>query len=143
MPCSALQIINLNAIDQVDEGGENAQSQYSEVTNVTHRDPLVLNDGVDCESLLWVGLEAALDEIFGVLAHIFPLWVGKLVLARPVGMSFVQLYHACINDAVAFSFKDNISNEHNCHFELDLPNPLFHSWRNGQSVVWIEGRKPA
>ena len=49
---------------------------------MTYRDPLVLNDVVNGESVLWICFEHPPNEIFGVRRDVGPFWLGKLVLAR-------------------------------------------------------------
>ena len=48
----------------------------------TYRDPFILDDVGNCESLLWIGFEHPPNEIFGVLRDVGPFRLGKLVLAR-------------------------------------------------------------
>ena len=48
----------------------------------THRDPFVLNDIVNGESILWICFEHPPNEFFGVRRDVGPFGLGKLVLAR-------------------------------------------------------------
>ena len=47
-----------------------------------HRDPFVLNDIVNGESILWIRFEHPPNEFFGVRRDVGPFGLGKLILAR-------------------------------------------------------------
>ena len=48
----------------------------------TYSDPLILDDVIDGEPLVRVCLQHAPDEILGILRHVLPLGIWKLVLEK-------------------------------------------------------------
>lgn len=58
----------------------------------SYRNPLMLDDLINGQSLLGVGFEEASDQVLGVLRHVLPLWIGKLVLAGADALLHTRRY---------------------------------------------------
>ena len=48
----------------------------------THRNPFCLDHLVNGQPLLGVGLEAATDQLLGLVRHVRPKWFGEVELAE-------------------------------------------------------------
>ncbi len=48
----------------------------------THRNPSILYHLLNGEAVDGISIEHALDEVLGILRHVFPLWIRKVILTR-------------------------------------------------------------
>ena len=104
--------------------------------NNTYSNPLISDNVVNCESFLWISLQHAFNEIFCVFGNLKKSKQLFLIIIACPKKKFVKLSYRC-----SISRNFYLSPFRIGKFISSWPNSLFHSRRNGQTVVTVKWRE--
>ena len=102
----------------------------------TYSNPLISDNIINCESFLWISLQHAFNEIFCVFGNLKKSkQLFLIIIACPKKkIREIELLYSISRNFYLSPFRIG-------KFISSWPNSLFHSRRNGQTVVTVKWRE--